>query len=101
MFTLHVKTEDCMAIVLSQPQFQVLTHLHTGVISGRIYFPALFLAEFHSHVLQWLQRREISFDEKDLKIYSDGSFRIYFKAQLSPETEFLTLIAMIEESISA
>ncbi|RUT03843.1 hypothetical protein DSM106972_047570 [Dulcicalothrix desertica PCC 7102] len=90
-----------MAIVLSQPQFQVLTHLHTGVISGRIYFPALFLAEFYSYVIQWLQRQEISFDEKDLKSYSDGSFRVYFKAQQSPETEFLALIAMIEESISA
>ncbi|MBW4604326.1 MAG: hypothetical protein KME29_33355 [Calothrix sp. FI2-JRJ7] len=88
-----------MAIVIAQPQFQVLTHAQTKAVSGRIYFPALFLAEFHCYVIYWLQRQEISFDEKDLKIYSDGSFRIYFKAQQSPETEFLALIAMIEESI--
>ncbi|BDA74091.1 hypothetical protein CAL7716_082570 [Calothrix sp. PCC 7716] len=90
-----------MAIVISQPQFQVLTHAQTGTLFGRIYFPALFLAEFSCDVIHWLHRQEISFDEKDLKIYSDGSFRIYFKAQQSPETEFLALIAMIEESIAA
>lgn len=90
-----------MAIIIAQPQFQVLTHAQTGAVSGRIYFPALFLAEFHSNVVQWLQRQEISFYEKDLKIYSDGSFRIYFKTRLSPETEYLILIAMIEESIAA
>ncbi len=90
-----------MAIVISHPQFQVLTHEQTGVISGRIYFPALFLAEFNKSVVQWLQRPEIFFDEKDLKIYGDGSFRIYFKTELSPETEYLTLIVMIEESTEA
>ena len=34
-----------MALVLNQPQFQVLTHQQTNAITGRIYFPALFLAE--------------------------------------------------------
>jgi hypothetical protein len=36
-----------MAEVLSEPQFQILTHQYTGEKTGRIYFPALFLAEFH------------------------------------------------------
>ena len=86
-----------MALVLARPQFQVLTHAKTGAISGRIYFPALFLAEFSGATIQWLQRREISFDRKDLKIYGDGSFRIYFKSQLSPKIEYLTLISIIEK----
>lgn len=90
-----------MAIVISHPQFQVLTHKQTGAISGRIYFPALFLAEFNKSVVEWLQRQEIFFDEKDLKIYGDGSFRVYFRTRLSPETEYLTLITMIEESVQA
>jgi hypothetical protein len=86
-----------MALVITYPQFQVLTHTQTGACFGRIYFSALFLAEFYLEVIKWLYRDELIFDEKDLKIYSDGSFRIYFKTQLSPETEFLTLIAMIEQ----
>jgi hypothetical protein len=86
-----------MALVLTHPQFRVIVHARTGAISARIYFPALFLAEFYSQVIEWLQRQEIVFDEKDLKIYSDGSFRIYFKTQFSPETEYLVLIAMLEE----
>jgi hypothetical protein len=39
-----------MAEVLIQPQFQVLTHQQTGVQTGRIYFPAVFLAEYHLFV---------------------------------------------------
>ncbi|OKH43222.1 hypothetical protein NIES2101_31015 [Calothrix sp. HK-06] len=86
-----------MALVFTHPQFRVIVHARTGAISVRIYFPALFLAEFYSQAIEWLQRQQIVFDEKDLKIYSDGSFRIYFKTQLSPETEYLVLIAMLEE----
>jgi hypothetical protein len=86
-----------MALVLTHPQFRVIVHARTGAISARIYFPALFLAEFYSQAIEWLQRQEIIFDEKDLKIYSDGSFRIYFRTQFSPETEYLVLIAMLEE----
>ncbi len=86
-----------MAIVLAQPQFQLLTHLQTGTISGRIYFPALFLAEFHDAVVRWLQRQEIIFNEKDLKMYADGSFRVYFSTQFSPELEYQTLIMMLEQ----
>ncbi len=46
-----------MAEVLKEPQFQILTHQYTGEKTGRIYFPALFLAEFHTSVTQWLQRQ--------------------------------------------
>lgn len=86
-----------MALVLTHPQFQVLIHARSGVKSARIYFPALFLAEFHNTVVQWLQRQEIIFDEKDLKIYPDGSFRIYFSTPFSPKVEYQRLIAMLKE----
>lgn len=88
-----------MALVLTQPQFRVLIHARTGTIRARIYFPALFLAEFYSQVIKWLQRQEIVFDEKDLKIYSDGSFRIYFSTQFYPEVEYDKLIAMLKEPL--
>jgi hypothetical protein len=52
-----------MASVLTEPQFQIFTHPKTGAKVGRIYFPALFLAEFHTSVAKWLQRGEIIFDE--------------------------------------
>jgi hypothetical protein len=52
-----------MAEVLTEPQFQILTHQYTGEKTGRIYFPALFLAEFHEFVIQWLQQQEIIFYE--------------------------------------
>jgi hypothetical protein len=48
-----------MVEVLITPQFQVFTHQDTGQKTGRIYFPALFLAEFHRSVSQWLQKQEI------------------------------------------
>ncbi|NJM19959.1 MAG: hypothetical protein HC874_28510 [Richelia sp. SL_2_1] len=53
-----------MAQVLSEPQFQIFTHPKTGVKTGRIYFPALFLADYHESISQWLQRREVLFDER-------------------------------------
>jgi hypothetical protein len=81
-----------MAEVLSEPQFQVLTHQHTGNKTGRIYFPALFLAEFHECVTQWLQQREIIFGEMDLKRYEDGSFRLYFRTINPLETEYFQLV---------
>ncbi|RUT01617.1 hypothetical protein DSM106972_067140 [Dulcicalothrix desertica PCC 7102] len=86
-----------MALVLTHPQFRVIVHAQTGAISARIYFPALFLAEFYSIIISWLQRQEIVFDYKDLKMYSDGSFRIYFSTPLSPKAEYERLIGMLEE----
>jgi hypothetical protein len=88
-----------MALVLTQPQFQVFIHAQTRVKSARLYFPALFLAEFGSIalVVQWLQRQEIVFDSKDLKIYADGSFRVYFSTPYSPKVEYQRLIAMLEQ----
>ena len=81
-----------MAEVLSEPQFQIFTHIKTGVKTGRIYFPALFLTDYHESIVQWLQRQEIIHDETDLKQYSDGSFRLYFRTINSLETEYLQLI---------
>jgi hypothetical protein len=81
-----------MAEVLIEPQFQILTHQYTGEKTGRIYFPALFLAEFHTSVTQWLQQQEIIFDERDLKQYGDCSFRLYFRTINSLETEYFQLV---------
>ena len=53
-----------MAEVLSEPQFQILTHSKTGAKTGRIYFPALFLADCYESTVHWLQRQEIIFDER-------------------------------------
>ncbi|BAZ40285.1 hypothetical protein NIES4101_62460 [Calothrix sp. NIES-4101] len=90
-----------MAEVLSTPQFQVLTHQYTGEKTGRIYFPALFLAEFHECVTQWLQQQEILFNEADVKQYADGSFRLYFRVVNSWEREYFRLVnALMEKSIS-
>ena len=56
-----------MASVLSEPEFQIFIHPKTKAKTGRIYFPALFLADYHESISQWLQRGEILFDERDLK----------------------------------
>jgi hypothetical protein len=86
-----------MAEVLSTPQFQVLTHQYTGEKTGRIYFPALFLAEFHTSVTKWLQQGTIIFDERDLKRYEDGSFRLYFQTTDEPEIAYFQLVKMAEK----
>jgi hypothetical protein len=81
-----------MAEVLSEPQFQILTHPKTGIKTGRIYFPALFLADYHESIVEWLQRQEVIFCERDLKQYGDGSFRLYFRTTNSVLSEYLQLI---------
>jgi hypothetical protein len=87
-----------MAEVLSTPQFQILTHQYTGEKVGRIYFPALFLSEFHECVTQWLQQQEIIFDERDLKQYEDASFRLYFKTSDDFERVYFQLITMTQNN---
>ncbi|AKG24523.1 hypothetical protein IJ00_08385 [Calothrix sp. 336/3] len=89
-----------MTEVLSKPQFQILTHQYTGEKTGRIYFPALFLAEFHINVTQWLQQQEIIFGERDLKQYGDGSFRLYFRVINSLEGEYFRLVNTLMEKSS-
>jgi hypothetical protein len=86
-----------MATILSSPQFQVLTHRTTGKKTGRIYFPALFLAEFYRVVINWLKSSDINFDNRDIKTYGDGSFRLYFQANDAPETLYFRLIKMTEQ----
>ena len=81
-----------MTEVLSEPQFQIFTHPKTGVKTGRIYFPALFLADYHKSISQWLQKQDILFSEQDIKHYSDGSFRLYFRTNNSLEAEYLQLV---------
>ncbi len=88
-----------MAQVLSQPLFQVFTHQDTGQKTGRIYFPALFLAEFHTSVSQWLQQQEIIFEERDLKQYGDASFRFYFKTTDEFERVYFQLITMTKKHL--
>jgi hypothetical protein len=83
-----------VASVLTSAQFQVLTHHKTGEKTGRIYFPALFLTEFYLVVINWLQYSDINFDERDIKKYDDGSFRLYFKTCNEPEMAYFRLIKM-------
>lgn len=90
-----------MAEVLSTPQFQVLTHQYTGEKTGRIYFPALFLAEFHGCVTQWLRQQEVIFDETDLKHYGDGSFRLYFRVNSFLEGEYFRLVNTLMEKVAS
>ncbi|MDF5729359.1 MAG: hypothetical protein PUP92_15395 [Rhizonema sp. PD38] len=86
-----------MAEVLTQPQFQVLTHKQTAVKTGRIYFPTIFLAEYYAIVKKWLEIQEIEFDKRDIKLYGDGSFRIYFRS-ISPKTQYLQLIKSLPKT---
>ncbi|MDF5733874.1 MAG: hypothetical protein PUP92_39360 [Rhizonema sp. PD38] len=86
-----------MAEVLTQPQFQILTHQHTNAKTGRIYFPALFLAEYYPVVNDWLLTQEIQFEERDIKLYGDGSFRIYFHSN-SLKKQYLQLIKMLPKT---
>jgi hypothetical protein len=83
-----------MASVVTSPQFQILTHQITGEKTGRIYFPPLFLAEFYQVVINWLKGSDIKFDERDIKKYDDGSFRLYFKTCNQPEMAYFRLIKM-------
>ena len=87
-----------MALVLTKPQFQIFTHPSTGEKTGRIYFPALFLAEFYRVVINWLKSSDISFDERDIKKYGDGSFRLYFKTCDVPENIYFQLMRMTGKS---
>ncbi len=89
-----------MSEVLTKPQFQLLTHRYTGEKTGRIYFPALFLAEFHTSVNQWLQKQEIIFDKRDLKQYGDGSFRLYFRIINPLEAEYFRLVSSLTRKSS-
>ncbi|MBW4635058.1 MAG: hypothetical protein KME30_25105 [Iphinoe sp. HA4291-MV1] len=86
-----------MAEVLTQPQFQVVTHKRTGAKTGRIYFPAAFVAEYHLTVKQWLLTQDIQFELRDLKLYADGSFRIYFLSN-SPKKQYLHLIQSLPKT---
>ena len=86
-----------MAEVLTQPQFQVLTHQQTNARTGRIYLRAVFLAEYHAIVKEWLLMQEIHFEERDVKLYGDGSFRIYFRSN-SPKKQYLELIKSLPKT---
>jgi hypothetical protein len=90
-----------MAEVLNTPQFKVLTHPNTGEKTGRIYFPALFLAEFHECVTQWLRQQEVIFNETDFKHYGDGSFRLYFRAIAPLEGEYFRLVNTLVEKVAS
>lgn len=86
--------------VLTQPQFQVVTHQQTGVQTGRIYFPAIFLAEYHGIVKKWLGTQEIEFDNRDIKLYGDGSFRIYFRSN-SLKSQYYKLLRCLPKTAFA
>ncbi len=67
------------------PQFQIIVNPHTGRRIGRIYFPHLYISEHKEVVKSWLEQKKIYFTPKDVKLYTDGSFRLYFEA---PQSEY-------------
>ena len=77
-----------MAEVLDRPQFRGLTHQQTGEKTGRGYFPSLYICENQATIQKWISQAIVGFNERDVKLYSDGSVRLYFKA---PETEYQRL----------
>jgi hypothetical protein len=77
-------------IALSEPQFQLYVNRETGEKTGRIYFPGLFLFENWEKVKEWLSLPHIYFTQTDMKLYGDGSFRLFFKA---PEPTYRKLLA--------
>jgi len=64
------------------PQFQIIVNPHTGRRIGRIYFPHLYISGHKEAVKSWLEQKKIYFTPKDVKLYTDGSFRLYFEAPL-------------------
>jgi hypothetical protein len=77
-----------MAEVLDKPQFQVLTHQQTGEKTGRVYFPGLYICENKEVIQKWMRKVIVYFKQRDIKLYGDGSIRLYFTA---PEAEYQRL----------
>jgi hypothetical protein len=63
-------------------QFQIIVNPHTGRRIGRIYFPYLYISRHKEAVKSWLEQKKIYFTPEDVKLYRDGSFRLYFEAPL-------------------
>ncbi len=77
-----------MAEVLDRPQFQILTNSKTGETTGRVYFPGLYICEHQEGIQKWMSQKTVEFEPRDVKLYGDGSFRLYFKAA---ESEYARL----------
>ena len=72
-------------IIPEKPQFQIIVNSHTGRQIGRIYFPKVYICQHRESVKTWLEKKTIYFTQKDVKLYKDGSFRLYFEA---PQSEY-------------
>ena len=68
-----------------KPQFQIIVNSHTGRTIGRIYFSKLYICQHREVLKSWLKQKRIYFTQKDVKLYTDGSFRLYFEA---PQSEY-------------
>jgi hypothetical protein len=79
---------EAMAEVLDRPQFKVLTHQQTGEKTGRVYFPSLYICENKELIQEWMSEAIVYFTQRDVKLYGDGSVRLYFKA---PDAEYQRL----------
>jgi len=64
------------------PQFKVIVNSKTGRRIGRIYFSRLYISRHKEAVKSWLEQKKIYFIPEDVKLYRDGSFRLYFEAPL-------------------
>jgi hypothetical protein len=61
---------------IRQPQFQIIENAQTGALTGRIYVPAQRAAT--SGYKRWKQSVQVT----SIKVYGDGSERLYFKASI-------------------
>ncbi|HEY9596340.1 MAG TPA: hypothetical protein V6D33_01560 [Cyanophyceae cyanobacterium] len=84
----RLSVKPMAGIPKNQPQFQLIVNFHTGRKIGRIYFPKLYIYHHDEQLRNWLNQKKIYFTQKDVKLYDDGSFRLYFEA---PQSEYETL----------
>jgi hypothetical protein len=69
--------------LIEKPQFRIIVNSKTGRQVGQIYFPKLYICQNREPVKNWLEQKKIYFTQKDVKLYADGSFRLYFEAPIS------------------
>ncbi|HAX87978.1 MAG TPA: hypothetical protein DCY91_17350 [Cyanobacteria bacterium UBA11370] len=72
-------------IIPEKSQFQIIVNSHTGRTIGRIYFSKVYICQHREVLKTWLKKKTIYFTQKDVKLYTDGSFRLYFEA---PQSEY-------------
>ena len=76
----YIQSRTSRKVSVKLPEFRLFVHQVTGAKSGRLYIPACYLAEYGDRFKAWLELPHIEFDQSDLKLYDDGSIRLYFRS---------------------